>query len=145
MDAFASGEDGDGDDDPGVFGEDVADEEVDFVGRVGDGDSVAAALRGEEVGSLAETAGGFDLHADEAAAGVEDEIVAVAVAVGLGDGEAEAGGLEEEGEFGEFSAALGGALGSDTGAAGGLSNWLRIVMAHDANKKARAGLALNPS
>jgi hypothetical protein len=41
-------------------------------------------------------------------AGVEDEVVAFAVAVGLGDGEAEAGGFESEGEFGEFSAALGG-------------------------------------
>jgi hypothetical protein len=39
--------------------------------------------------------------------GVDDEIIAFAVAVGLGDGEAKSGGLVGEGEFGEFSAALG--------------------------------------
>ena len=41
-------------------------------------------------------------------AGVEDYIVAFAVSVGAGDAEAEVGGFEGEGEFGEFSAALGG-------------------------------------
>ena len=40
-------------------------------------------------------------------AGVEDYVVAFAVAVGTGHAEAEAGGFEDEGEFGEFSAALG--------------------------------------
>ena len=43
-------------------------------------------------------------------AGVEDGVVALAVAEGAGDAEAEAGGFEDEGEFGEFSAALGGEL-----------------------------------
>jgi hypothetical protein len=93
VDAFASGERFDRDDDPSVFRKDVADEEVDFVGGVGDGNAVRAALRSEEVSALAEAAGGFDLHADEAAAGVEDEVVAIAVTVGPGDGESEAGGL----------------------------------------------------
>jgi len=41
-------------------------------------------------------------------AGIEDDVVTFAVAVGLGDAEAEAGGFEGEGEFGEFSATLGG-------------------------------------
>ena len=40
-------------------------------------------------------------------AGVDDGVVALAVAVGLGDTEAESVGLEGEGEFGEFAAALG--------------------------------------
>jgi hypothetical protein len=41
-------------------------------------------------------------------AGVEDYVVAFAVAEGAGDAEAEVGGFEGEGEFGEFSATLGG-------------------------------------
>ena len=93
VDAFVSGERFDRNDDPSVFGENVADKEVDFVGGVGDGDAVRAALRGEEVSALAEAAGRLDLHADETAAGVEDEVVAIAVAVGFGDSESEAGGL----------------------------------------------------
>jgi len=39
---------------------------------------------------------------------IEDDVVAFAVAVGAGDAEAEIGGFQDEGEFGEFSAALGG-------------------------------------
>ena len=38
---------------------------------------------------------------------VENEVVAFAVAPGTGDAEAEAGGFEGEGEFREFSTALG--------------------------------------
>jgi hypothetical protein len=41
-------------------------------------------------------------------AGVDNEVVAFAVAVRAGDAEAEIRGFEDEGEFGEFSAALGG-------------------------------------
>jgi hypothetical protein len=41
-------------------------------------------------------------------AGVEDDIVAFTVAEGLGDAESEAGGFQGEGEFGKFSATLGG-------------------------------------
>jgi hypothetical protein len=41
-------------------------------------------------------------------AGVEDDVVAFAVAVGAGDAETEVRGFEDESEFGEFSAALGG-------------------------------------
>ena len=43
----------------------------------------------------------------EEVAGIEDYVVAFAVAVGAGGAEAEVGGFEDEGEFGEFSAALG--------------------------------------
>ena len=94
VDAFAAGKRFDGDDDPGVFGKDVTDEEVDFVGGVGDRHTVGAALRGDEVRPLAEAAGGFHLHADEAPAGVDDEVVAITVAVRLGNGESQAGGLK---------------------------------------------------
>jgi hypothetical protein len=47
--------------------------------------------------------------------GVDDEVVAFAVTVGLGDGESECGGFEGEGEFGEFSAALGGEFALECG------------------------------
>jgi hypothetical protein len=53
--------------------------------------------------------GGFEgAAAGTRDAGIEDDVVTFAVAVGLGDAETEAGGLEGEGEFGEFSATLGG-------------------------------------
>jgi hypothetical protein len=52
-------------------------------------------------------ASGFDLHAPEALAGVEDEVVAFAIAPGLGDSEAEAGGFVKESELGEFAATFG--------------------------------------
>jgi hypothetical protein len=46
-------------------------------------------------------------------AGVEDKVVAFTVSVGFGDGEAHAGSDEEEDEFGEFSAALGGEFAAE--------------------------------
>jgi hypothetical protein len=51
--------------------------------------------------------GGADLHAPEAASGVEDEVVAVGVSPGLGDAEAKADGFSHKSKFGEFSAAFG--------------------------------------
>jgi len=101
---------GDGEDEPGVFGDDVGDEEVDFVGLVGDGPMVGAAMGVDAVEAAEHGGGGFDLDAQEAASGVEDEVVAFAVAVGLGDVESQRRGFEDEGEFGKFSATLGGLL-----------------------------------
>lgn len=96
---------------PGVLGEDVGGEEVDFGGQVGDGASGEAAVSVDAVHAVEKLRGTFDLHAGERARGrtasFEDEVVAFAVAVWLGDGESEAGSFESEGEFGEFSAALG--------------------------------------
>ena len=40
----AVGDDGDGEDEPGVLGNDVGDKEVDFGGAVGDGASAGAAM-----------------------------------------------------------------------------------------------------
>ena len=60
------------------------------------------------VAAVALVFGGADLHAPEAVAGVEDEVVAVAVSPGLGDAEAEGDGFVHESQFGEFSATLGG-------------------------------------
>jgi hypothetical protein len=51
-------------------------------------------------------------------AGIEDEVVAFTVSVGLGDGESEADGFEGEGEFGEFSATLGGEFVAGGGGGG---------------------------
>lgn len=123
-----------GEDEPGIFGDDVGGDEIDFGELVGDGASVDAAVGVDVVEAVEQLGGGFDLDADEAGAravekqvprlgslspgfggdngcemgGVEDDVVAFAVAEGLGDAEAVAGGGEGEGEFGDFSAAFGG-------------------------------------
>ena len=85
----------DGDDVPEFFGDDVGGEDVDFVGRVGTLGAILLPGMGHEGVAVASgdlVAGGFDLDAPEAVAGVEDEVVAVAVSPGLGDAEAFEGG-----------------------------------------------------
>jgi hypothetical protein len=101
-------DDGNGEDEPGVLGNDVGDEEVDFGGAVGDGASAGAAMTVDVIEAVEKSRRRFDLDAEEAACGVEDEVVTFAVAVGLGDAEAHGGGFVGESEFGEFAAALGG-------------------------------------
>jgi hypothetical protein len=91
---------------PDVERENVSGEEVDVVG----GEvtlALANAISGLDfVSADGLGGGGFDLHAPEAGAGVDDEVVAFAVAPGLGDADlAELGGVEEGG-LGEFSDAL---------------------------------------
>jgi hypothetical protein len=54
---------------PGVFGDDVGGEEVDFGEFVGDGASVDAAVGVDAVEAALELGGGFDLDADQARAG----------------------------------------------------------------------------
>ena len=102
----------DGEDIPGVFGDDVGDEEVDFGGFVGGDAADGAAVGVDVIEAVFLCCGGFDLDAEEfvafgPSAADEDEVEALAVAVGLGDAEAEAGGFVDEGEFGELSATLG--------------------------------------
>ncbi len=58
---------------PGVFGDDVGDEEIDFGEFVGDGASVDAAVGVDAVEAAQELGGGFDLDADEARAGGRGE------------------------------------------------------------------------
>ena len=106
--AGAVSDKGDGEDEPGVLGDDVGDEEVDFGGAVGDGAASGAAITVDVIEAVEKSGGRFDLDAEEAASGVEDEVVTFAVAVGLGDAEAHSGGFVGESEFGEFAAALGG-------------------------------------
>ena len=56
---------GEREDEPGIFGDDVGGEEVDFGEGVGDGASVDAAVGIDAVESALELGGGFDLDADE--------------------------------------------------------------------------------
>jgi hypothetical protein len=53
-----------GEDEPGVFGDDVGGEEVDFVEGVGDGASVDAAVGVDAVQAVLELSGGLDLNPD---------------------------------------------------------------------------------
>jgi hypothetical protein len=58
-----------GEDEPGVFRDDVGGEEIDFGEFVGDGASVDAAVGVDTVESVDELSSGFDLDSDEARAG----------------------------------------------------------------------------
>ena len=93
----------DGDDVPGVGGDDEGGDEVDLAGEVGNavgGDAAA-------VGVPAFLAGAFDLDAEEVAAVVGGEVVGGIVSPGLGDAEAEFGGAGHETEFGPLAARFG--------------------------------------
>ncbi len=77
---------GEGEDEPGVFGDNVGGDEIDFGEFVGDGASVDAAVGVEVVEAVLHLGGGFDLDADEARAGLggealEDTPSAIAILV----------------------------------------------------------------
>jgi hypothetical protein len=102
-DAFALAESFDGEDVPEIFGDDVADEEVD----VGDGVDLAVGSGGfDAVAAVGVAGGGFDLDAEESVAEVDGGVVAVAVSPGDEDAEVEGGGAGEEGGLGGFSETL---------------------------------------
>jgi len=108
----AGGSFSDGENEVGVVGNDVGDDEIDFGGLVGDHASAGVACGADVVEAVDQAGGAFHLHAPELfafgpAAADEDEVEALAVAVGLGDSEAFAGGFVGEGEFRELSSALG--------------------------------------
>jgi hypothetical protein len=97
----------DGDDVPSVVGDNIADDEVDFVGGVFDvaaealagyGDGVSPALAGED---------GLHLDAEEAVALSDYEVVGFAITVGFADGESHAEGFEDEDQFGHLAFAFG--------------------------------------
>ena len=93
----------DGDDVPGVGGDDEGGDEVDLAGEIGDsvgGDAAA-------VGVPAFLAGAFDLEAAEEAAVVEGEVVGGIVSPGLGDAEAKFGGADHATQFGPLAPRLG--------------------------------------
>ncbi len=105
---FAGRECVDGQDIPDIERNDVGDEDVNVVGGVHALALTVDAVDGLDIVSAgAEGLGAFELHAPEAATGVENEVVAFGVSPGLGDAEGETSGLEDEGGFGKFSAALG--------------------------------------
>jgi len=102
---------GEREDEPGVFGNDVNDDEIDFRKFVGDDASVEVATDVDAVEAVGELCGSLDLDADEAGARatvqessvlgqwkkavtvtIEDCVVAFAVAEGVRDSEAMAGG-----------------------------------------------------
>jgi hypothetical protein len=101
----ARAEGGDGEDIPDLFGDDEDAEKVDVSGgvreftggAVGGGDLIGVVAAGEEAA---------DLDAEEAAAGVHDEIVLLGVAPGAGDGEAEIDGAGEEAGFRDLTPGL---------------------------------------
>src|SRR5262245_18874848 len=82
-------------------GVDVAGGVDDFAALVGGGDGLDVVSAGALGG------GAFDLNAEQAAAVVEDEVVALGVAPGAGDTESEAGGLEQKSRLGEVAGAAG--------------------------------------
>jgi len=100
---------GDGEDVPGVGGDDVGDEGVNVfwsVGKFGfapEFASIDGADGLDVVSAGAERGGAFYLDTPEARAVVENEVVALAVGPGFGDSESQAGGFEEEGGFGKVS------------------------------------------
>ena len=95
----------DGDEVAGVFGDDVDDDEIDFVLGV-DVVSPPATVRAYCVDTVLGGASGLYLHAPQMAVPAQDEVEAFAVSVGLGDSEAEACCLAHEGQFGQFSLAF---------------------------------------
>ena len=97
---------GDGNDVPGVERGDVGDDEIDLIGRIVRGALIVDEVDGVSPG-VGGGEGGLDLDANEAAAFAEDEVERLAVSEGFADGESEFGGFEREGQFGEFSFALG--------------------------------------
>ncbi len=117
--AAAAGDYADGDDEPGVFGDDVGGDEVEVGGGVGDDAAVGDALDAELVAAVAHAGAGFYLDEREFfCGGLEDEIVAVHLSVGLGDDVAEAHGLADEGDFAEV-ATLGDAEAAELGGGAG--------------------------
>jgi len=91
-----------GEDEVGVVGNDVDDDEIDFGGLVGDQASAGVAEDVDVVEAIDQAGGAFYLHAPELVAvgpvaADEDEVETFAVAVGFGDAEAEAGRFVGEG------------------------------------------------
>ncbi len=93
----------DGEDVPGVGGDDEGGEEVELVGAVDD----VAGADGADVGIVALVEGAFDLHAAKEAAVIGSDVVGGGFSPGLVAAEAALGGALHETEFGPLSAELG--------------------------------------
>ncbi len=132
-DAFAVSDGLDGDDVPDVFGDDVANEEVDFFAGI---DFAAGPGGFDAIAGFGVESGGFDLDAEESVVEFDYGIVAVAVSPRDADAEAEMSGAGEEGGFGGFSAALVSGLGGSVEGDEWLARRIGFVL-H--NKKGAAG------
>jgi hypothetical protein len=93
----------DGEDVPGVGGDDVGGEEVELVGTVED----VARTDGADVGVVALVDGAFHLDTAEESLVFGGDIVGGGFSPGLGDAESALGGALHETEFGPLSAKLG--------------------------------------
>ena len=93
----------DGEDVPGVGGDDEGGEEVELVGAVDD----VAGANGADVGVVALIDGAFDLHAAEEAVVVGGDVVGGGFSPRLVAAEAALGGALHEAEFGPLAAKLG--------------------------------------
>jgi len=100
----------DGEDEPGVLGNDVGDQEVDLGRGVGDYVAVGTAVGVDVIAAVEDRGGGFHLDAPEVFSGVDDEVVAFAVAEGRGQAESQGSGFQDKGHFSELAASLGSGL-----------------------------------
>ena len=94
---------GDGEDVPGVGGDDEGGEEVELLGAVDD----VAGADGADVGVVPLVEGAFDLHAAEEAVVVGGDVVGGGFSPGLVAAESALGGALHEAEFGPLSAKFG--------------------------------------
>jgi len=122
-DTFALSDGLDGDDVPDVFGDDVGDEEVDFLAGV---DLAVGSGSFDAVAGLGVAGGGLDLDAEKTVIEFDDGVVAVTVSPWEGNAEAESGGAGEEGGFGGFSEAFAGGLGGGLEGDFFLRRWARL-------------------
>ena len=90
----------DGEDVPGVDGDDQGGEEIELVGAI----HHVAGADGAGVGVAAFVDGAFYLHAEEVAVMVRGDVVGGGFSPGLGDAESALGGALHETEFGPLSA-----------------------------------------
>jgi len=101
----------DGDHVPGVLGDHVGGDEIDFVLGVNVVASPAT-VRTYLIDATVGGTSGLYLHAPQAVVPAHDEVEAVAVSIRLGDSEAQTCSFAHERQFGQFSQAFaGGAMG----------------------------------
>jgi hypothetical protein len=113
--ALASSGGFDGNDVPGILGDHVSDDEINFMFGV-NVEASPATVGTDFIDAMVSGAGGLYLDARQVVVPVDDKVEAVAVTIRLGDSEAQTGCLVREGQFCKFSLAFAsGAAGSVVG------------------------------
>ena len=137
---------GDGHDVPGIVGDDVSGDEIDFLGGIlnmaapalaGDSDAVSPASGGKNR---------LNLNAKHAAIPPDDEVVRFAVAIGFADCESQAGRLDDEDQLRQFALAFGVACRERSWPAlGGARFWrdTRLVC-HERKMRKRLAAQISP-